>query len=176
VRRLAIDSATLEASRRTDVAPPAAASDRAGVRIPPPVIYVVGFLLGVALEAAFPISGLPSTLALVAGLIGVAFWLALDGSAMMLFLRARTSMVPMKPTTALVTSGPYRVTRNPMYVGMAFLYAGLALAFGVIWSLALLPVVVVVVDRLVIAREERYLESKFGEAYREYRKRVRRWL
>ena len=85
-------------------------------------------------------------------------------------------MVPMKPTTALVTSGPYRVTRNPMYVGMAFLYAGLALSLGVIWALALLPAVLLMVDRLVIAREERYLEAKFGEEYRDYKRRVRRWL
>jgi protein-S-isoprenylcysteine O-methyltransferase Ste14 len=151
-------------------------ADRAGVRIPPPVIYIAGFLGGIALEAAFPIAGLPSTVALVAGFVGVAIWLALDGSAMLLFLRAKTSMVPMKPTAALVTSGPYRVTRNPMYLGMAFLYVGLALLLGEIWSLAFLPVVLFVVDRQVIAREERYLEAKFGEAYREYKSRVRRWL
>jgi protein-S-isoprenylcysteine O-methyltransferase Ste14 len=150
--------------------------DRAGVWIPPPVIYIAGFLGGVALEAAFPIAGLSLTLALVAGFVGVAIWLALDGSAMLLFRRARTSMVPIKPTTAVVTSGPYRITRNPMYLGMAFLYVGLALLLGVIWSLALLPVVLFVVDRHVIAREERYLEAKFGEEYREYKKRVRRWL
>lgn len=150
--------------------------DRAGVRIPPPVIYIAGFLGGVALEIAFPVSGLPLALALVAGLIGVAIWLSLDGSAMLLFQRAGTGIVPMKPTTALVTSGPYRITRNPMYVGMAFLYVALALALGVIWSLAFLPLVLLIVDRQVIVREERYLEAKFGEQYREYKRRVRRWL
>jgi len=147
-----------------------------GVRIPPPLIYVAGFLLGVALELAVPIDALPLALALAAGLIGFAIWLALDGAAMMHFSRARTSIVPMKPSTALVTTGPYRITRNPMYVGMAALYAGLALALGVIWALAFLPLVLFAVDRLVIAREEPYLEARFGEDYREYKLRVRRWV
>ncbi len=95
---------------------------------------------------------------------------------MVSFRRAGTSMVPMNPTTALVTSGPYRLTRNPMYLGMAFLYVAFAFALGVIWALAFLPAVVVIVDRFVIAREEPYLERKFGQAYRDYKVRVRRWL
>ena len=150
--------------------------DRSDVRIPPPLVYVAGFLVGVALESAFPIDALPLALALLAGLIGGGLWLALDGLAMLRFRRAGTSMVPMRPTTALVTSGPYHFTRNPMYVGMGFLYAGLALSLGVIWALPLLPLVLLAIDRLVIAREERYLEGKFGEEYRDYKRRVRRWL
>jgi protein-S-isoprenylcysteine O-methyltransferase Ste14 len=66
------------------------------------------------------------------------------------------------------------VTRNPMYVGMAFLYV--AFAFGVMWALAFLPAVLLIVDRFVIAREEPYLEAKFGRAYRDYKARARRWL
>jgi protein-S-isoprenylcysteine O-methyltransferase Ste14 len=166
----------LEASKGIQTAREVSPPDVSGVRVPPPVIYVVGFLVGGALELAFPVGALPFAVALLAGLVGGGLWLALDGSAMLRFRRARTSMVPMKPTTALVTSGPYRVTRNPMYVGMAFLYAGLALSLGVIWALALLPAVLLMVDRLVIAREERYLEAKFGEEYRDYKRRVRRWL
>jgi protein-S-isoprenylcysteine O-methyltransferase Ste14 len=132
--------------------------------------------MGVALEVAVPIAALPLALALAAALIGAAIWLALDGWAMLRFQRAGTSMVPMRPTTALVTSGPYQVSRNPMYLGMAVLYVALALSLGVIWSLAFLPLVVFIVDRQVIAREELYLETKFGEDYREYKRRVRRWL
>jgi len=150
--------------------------DSSGVRIPPPLIYIAGFLAGVALEIAFPVGGLPLALALAGALIGFAIWLVLDGAAMLHFRRARTSMVPMKPSTALVTSGPYRFTRNPMYVGMAALYVALALALGVIWALALLPFVILAVDRLVIAKEEPYLEVKFGEDYREYKRDVRRWI
>jgi protein-S-isoprenylcysteine O-methyltransferase Ste14 len=166
----------LEASGGIDRSGAVSDGETAGIAIPPPLIYVAGFLLGVALELAFPISGLPPALAALAAFAGVALWLALDGSAMMLFRRARTSMAQMEPATALVTSGPYRITRNPMYLGMAFLYAGLALSLGMIWSLALLPLVLVVVDRLLITREERYLEARFGERYRDYRRRVRRWL
>lgn len=167
---------SLEASQRADSAHGLGGVDRSGVRIPPPLLYVAGFLGGVGLELAVPIGALPLALALLSGLIGFGSWLALDGPAMILFRRAGTSMVPMRPTTVLVTSGPYRVTRNPMYVGMAALYLGLALALGVIWALALLPVVLLAVDRLVIVREERYLDTKFGEAYRDYKSRVRRWL
>lgn len=152
------------------------ASDTSGVRFPPPLLYVAGFLAGIALELAFPVDSLPLAIALAAGGLGIGAWLALDGSAMSRFKQAGTSMVPMRPSTALVTSGPYRFTRNPMYVGMAFLYAGLAVATGVIWALAALPLVLVAVDRLVIAREEPYLEAMFGDEYRAYKRRVRRWL
>lgn len=144
--------------------------------VPPPLIYVAGFLVGVALELAFPIGPLPPAVAVLAAIVGAALWLALDATAMRLFVRAGTSIPPMKPSTALVTSGPYALSRNPMYLGMAFLYAGLALALGVIWALAMLPVVLVAVDRLVIAREERYLEARFGSDYLGYKGRVRRWI
>jgi protein-S-isoprenylcysteine O-methyltransferase Ste14 len=150
--------------------------DRSGVNFPPPLIYIAGFMVGVALEVAFPIGSLPLPLALAAAFIGFAIWLALDGAAMLHFRKARTSMIPMKPSTTLVTSGPYGLTRNPMYVGMAVLYVALALALGVIWALAVVPLVILAVDRLVIAREEPYLERKFGDQYREYKSRVRRWL
>jgi protein-S-isoprenylcysteine O-methyltransferase Ste14 len=151
-------------------------SDTSGIRVPPPLYYVAAFLAGVALELIFPTSWPPLGVRLAAALFAGAAWLALDGAAMVSFRRAGTSMVPMNPTTALVTSGPYRVTRNPMYVGMAFLYVALAFAFGVIWALAFLPAVIVMIDRFVIAREEPYLERKFGQAYRDYKARVRRWL
>jgi protein-S-isoprenylcysteine O-methyltransferase Ste14 len=151
-------------------------SDTAGIRVPPPVYYIVGFLAGVALELIFPTSSPPLGVRLAVALIAGGAWLALDGAAMVFFRRAGTSMAPINPTTALVTSGPYRFTRNPMYVGMAFLYVALAFAFGVIWALVFLPAVIVAIDRLVIAREEPYLERKFGQAYRDYKTRARRWL
>ena len=80
------------------------------------------------------------------------------------------------PTTALVTSGPYRVGRNPQYVGIALLHIAFAFALGIMWALALLPVLLVFLDRFVIPREEVYLERKFGQADRDYEARVRRWL
>jgi protein-S-isoprenylcysteine O-methyltransferase Ste14 len=102
--------------------PTALKSDTSGIRVPPPVYYIAAFLLGVALELIFPTSWPPFGVRLAVALVAGGAWLALDGAAMVFFRRAGTSMVPMNPTTALVTSGPYHVTRNPMYVGMAFFY------------------------------------------------------
>jgi protein-S-isoprenylcysteine O-methyltransferase Ste14 len=150
--------------------------DTAGISVPPPAYYVAAFLVGVALELIFPTSWPSTGVRVAAAVIGGGAWLALDGAATVIFRRAGTSMIPMKPTTALVTSGPYRFTRNPMYVGMAFLYVALAFAFGVMWALVFLPAVIVCIDRLVIAREEPYLDRKFGQSYRDYKTRVRRWL
>lgn len=147
-----------------------------GVRFPPPLLYLGGFGVGLLLEAAWPVGDMPGWLAVACGVAGLLGFVALDGAAMARFIRAETSPIPSKPTTALVVSGPYRFTRNPMYLGMAALYAGLALAFDVIWALALLPIVLLVVDRVVIPPEERYMESHFGEEYAAYRRRVRRWL
>jgi protein-S-isoprenylcysteine O-methyltransferase Ste14 len=84
--------------------------------------------------------------------------------------------VTIKPSTALVLGGPYRLTRNPMYVGLLCVYIALALWFGLVWTLILVPLVMVAVQRLAIAKEERYLEQKFGDAYRQYRANVRRWV
>lgn len=151
-------------------------TDHAGVRVPPPLIYVAGFLVGLGAEQVAGTPSLPLPMAIGAGVLGGALEALLDGGAMRRFLRQDTPMEPWKPASALVTTGPYRFTRNPMYLGMACLYTGLALAFGLLWSLALLPVVLVLVDRLVIAREERYLERRFGDSYRDYRTRVRRWV
>jgi protein-S-isoprenylcysteine O-methyltransferase Ste14 len=75
-----------------------------------------------------------------------------------------------------VTDGPYRLTRNPGYLGMTLLYAGIAIAADAVWALAPLPVAIAVIDRGVIAREERYLERTFGAPYTEYKRRVRRWI
>jgi len=151
-------------------------TDTSGVRVPPPAYYLAGLLAGVALELAFPIDGAPLWAVLPVALICGGLWLALDGGAMLHFRRAGTSMVPLNPSTALVISGPYRFTRNPMYLGLAFLYVGLAFALGVIWALVLLPLVIAAVDQLVIAREEAYLVRKFGQPYCDYMARVRRWL
>ncbi len=153
--------------------------DHAGVVIPPPLLYAVPFVLGLLLQRAAPIplavAEWRPVLRTVGGLVAAA-GLLLDVWAVVTFHRASTSPLPFRPTTAIVATGPYRFTRNPMYLGTCFLYIAFAFAFGVICALALLPAVVVIVDRLVIAREEPYLERKFGPAYRDYRARVRRWL
>ena len=135
----------------------------------------MAFLLGLAIETFVPLQGPPSPVRLFGGALGAALWLALDGQAMLHFQRAGTGIAPTRPTTTLVSEGPYRISRNPMYLGMASLYAGLAVAFGVIWALILLLFLVLTIERLVVVREERVLEASFGEEYIEYKRRVRRW-
>jgi protein-S-isoprenylcysteine O-methyltransferase Ste14 len=152
------------------------APDRSGVRVPPPLYFLAGLLVGGGLEILLPIDGASDAVRVAACVTGVGLWLALDGAAMLRFRRARTSMNPFNPTTAVVTSGPYRFTRNPMYLGMAFLYVGLAVGFDLIWALILLPFVIAAVDQLVIAKEEAYLVRMFGQPYCDYMSRVRRWF
>lgn len=150
--------------------------DTTEIRVFAFLYYVAGFFLGVGLEALFPTDWPSDSLRLVATLVATVAWLALDVWAIALFGAAGTSIWPFEASTALVTDGPYRLTRNPQYVGIAFFYLAFAFGFGVTWALAVLPAVLVLVDRLIVAREEPYLERRFGAAYLEYKARVRRWL
>ena len=151
-------------------------ADHAGVRVPPPLIYVVLFGLGLLLHQLVPVTFLPIFPARVAALIFLGCGLILDIWSVGLFRRAHTNVMPVQPTTALVIAGPYRLTRNPIYLGFLCAYIGAALWFGVVWALVLVPLVVLTVQRLAISKEERYLEQKFGDAYRQYRAHVRRWI
>ena len=151
-------------------------ADHAGVKIPPPLFYVGIFAVGWLVQRVFPLPGLPAPLSRVGGATFVAAGTLLCLWSIGLFWRARTSLVPIKPGTALVIAGPYRFTRNPMYLGLLLVYVGMALWMNILWGLILLPVVVAVVQRLVIQKEERYLERKFGAEFLHYKTRVRRWL
>ena len=155
--------------------------DSAGVRFPPPLLFVAGFLAGLALDRwvyDFPLAGASAIRPMLATLgwffAGTAF--ALVGWAFATFLRARTAIIPHRPASQLVRAGPYRYTRNPMYVSLVLLYTGLALVFDTAWPLVVLPFVVTALHVLVIAREEAYLARAFGGAYVEYTREVRRWL
>jgi protein-S-isoprenylcysteine O-methyltransferase Ste14 len=158
----------------TDAAP----IPHAGVHFPPPLLYVAGLAAGWGLDRwrALPMTPDASAAREVAGLVGLLIWLALFLSALATFRRARTTLIPNHPAAALVTRGPYRITRNPMYVSLVALYLGVTLLMNSWWPLLFLPVVVILIDRMVIAREERYLASAFPIEYAAYRKRVRRWL
>ena len=153
-----------------------ATEDTSGVRFPPPLIYVGGFVIGYLLDRAVPLTLTSWPLGEPLGWALVAVGGALMGSAVMTFRRAGTSLNPAKPTTRVVVHGPYRFTRNPMYVGWVIVYLGCVLLTNTVWPLVSLPVVLVLISRAVIAKEERYLEAKFGDAYRAYKARVRRWL
>jgi len=150
--------------------------DHAGVRLPPPLLYIVIFGLGWLLQQFAPLS-LPVNLPVrVAAILFVAVGVLLIVWANVLFQRNHTSMVPVRPTNTLVIRGPYRLTRNPMYLGLLCIYIGAALWFGTAWALILTPLVVLAVHFQAIAKEERYLGQKFGDSYRQYRTQVRRWI
>jgi protein-S-isoprenylcysteine O-methyltransferase Ste14 len=150
--------------------------DTAGVVAPPPLIYVAGLALGFGLEALLPGASLPGLVRWGLGAVLLLAGLALLASFNTAFTRKGTAVEPWKPTTAIVTTGPYRVTRNPAYLGMALVYVGIALLAEALWVLLPLPIVLAVIDRAVIAREERYLERKFGREYLDYKATVRRWI
>jgi protein-S-isoprenylcysteine O-methyltransferase Ste14 len=147
-----------------------------GVGVNPPLVYAGALAAGLVIHRARPVGILPSRAARVAGaaLIGLSLSTALTAFAAL--RRAGTSPRPDRPTTALVTSGPYRYTRNPIYLSMAGLFAGVAILANALAPCLLLPLVVLVIDRKMVVREERYLERLFGEEYRSYLARVPRWL
>ena len=150
--------------------------DTAGVVAPPPLIYLAGLAVGFGLEALLPGGSLPGVLRFVVGGVALLGGIALQTAFIAAFNRKGTAVEPWKPTTAIVTTGPYRITRNPAYLGMALIFVGIALLADAPWVLAALPVTLAVIDRGVIAREERYLEDKFGREYLDYKTTVRRWI
>ena len=150
--------------------------DHPNVKIPPPLIYMAGFVLGWWFGRACLVVMLPKTPRYILAVLCLAPWAVLGAWSVDWFRRARTAFLPIRPATTLVVDGPYRITRNPMYLALTFLYAGLAFCFNVFWALALLPFVLVSLHYFVIVQEEDYLESKFGDEYRQYKARVRRWL
>ena len=147
----------------------------AGVIAPPPVLYAVPLAIGLLLQRWHPIPILTPPIATFLGIVCVG--LGFVGlPAVLAFRRAQTSPKPWVPSTALVTTGPYRFTRNPMYLGFTLLYLGAALWTNAAWPLLFLPIVLVVMHYGVIVREEAYMARTFGEDYQRYRQRVRRWL
>ncbi|MDQ3910644.1 MAG: isoprenylcysteine carboxylmethyltransferase family protein [Actinomycetota bacterium] len=150
--------------------------DNAGVVAPPPLIYAGPLLLGLLLNRKFEVPFLPRGVARILG------WSLLAGGALLVswfartMRRADTPMDPREPVSRLVTAGPFRYTRNPAYLGLTMMYAGLSSLANALPSILLLPAVLLVMQRGVIEREERYLEGKFDEEYLLYKARVRRWI
>jgi protein-S-isoprenylcysteine O-methyltransferase Ste14 len=150
--------------------------DNPGVRVPPPVFVLAAILLGAGIDRLVPLRFLPESLAPWTGGTLVVLAVALAGLGMREFRKARTAIRPDQPAAALVTSGPYRRTRNPMYIALSILLVGIGAWMNSAWVLALLVPVLALIHFGVIPREERYLARRFGQAYLDYRARVRRWL
>jgi protein-S-isoprenylcysteine O-methyltransferase Ste14 len=155
------------------------AQTRHGARVifvPPPMFYAAGLAGGMAINAGIPLplGGRPATT--VAGAVLAVAGMALALSGVLAVARHHTTIVPHRPVAVLLTDGVYRLSRNPMYTGLAVVYSGLTLLFGSWWPLALGVPVLIAVRQLVIRPEERYLTQRFGSAYTNYQSRVRRWL
>jgi protein-S-isoprenylcysteine O-methyltransferase Ste14 len=154
--------------------------DSPRVFVIPPLIFLACFGLGGLADRLRPwplVSGFELLdVVRLAGLALLALGVSLDLWSLGLFRRAGTSAVPFQPASARVEVGPYRFTRNPMYLGMTLSLAGVGLALDRGWILLAAPLAAAIIDRYAIAREERYLERRFGDDYLAYKRRVRRWL
>jgi len=155
-------------------------NDAAAVRIPPPVIPLLMVLLGVGLNWVWPVDlgfALPSPQRYwLGGVIVSSAFLGLGLWSVLLFRRGGQSENPWKPTPHIEERGPFRLTRNPMYLQMVLVCLGLAIILMNWWVLVLTPVCGWLLQQFAILPEEAYLERKFGEAYLAYKSRVRRWL
>jgi protein-S-isoprenylcysteine O-methyltransferase Ste14 len=142
----------------------------------PPVYFLVALGAMALLHYAVPVLPLIVRPYRFAGIVFIAAGLALAAWGALLFRRAGTGILPFSPATALVTRGPYRFTRNPMYLGMAVVLLGAAILLGSLTPFIVIPAFMAVIADRFIAREEAMLESAFGAPYLEYKAKVRRWL
>jgi protein-S-isoprenylcysteine O-methyltransferase Ste14 len=151
-------------------------TDHAEVIVNPFVIYLGLAAAAILLQRVLPLSFFPALSAHVLGAFLIAINFGFGLPALRVMLQANTSPNPGRPSTALVLSGSYGFTRNPMYLGLTLLFAGLLTFFQVSWGLLLVPLLVWLVSAWVIIPEETYLENKFGEEYLHYKSKVRRWI
>lgn len=152
-------------------------SDTANVLIRPPLAWLLALVIGLLLDWLFPAKFVPA--AWPAGLIGVLLFvsgIALGVFGVVTFRKAGTEVPTNRPSTTVVANGPYRWTRNPIYVGMLLGQAGFAVGFNSLWLVLTWAIFFLVLRFGVVAREEAYLERKFGAPYLQYKGKVRRWL
>lgn len=142
----------------------------------PPVIFAIAFVMGYVTDLAFPVElGFPE-IRTIAGTALIAASVALVAWAVSRFIRAKTHVDVRQPAKTIVTDGPYRLSRNPMYLAASLLYVGIAVILSMPLTVVFLIPCLITLHYGVIAREEQYLEAKFGDTYRDYKSRVRRWI
>jgi protein-S-isoprenylcysteine O-methyltransferase Ste14 len=150
----------------------------AQVRFPPPLVFLFGILLGLVFDSVVMPAPVPvrRAVSVTGGLLLLAAGLSLIASARALFVRTGQSPIPWKPTPSLIGQGPYRYTRNPMYVGITLVEVGFGVAVNNLWIAVFAVPALVIVHFMAVIPEERYLTEKFGEPYRRYLAEVRRYL
>ncbi len=154
-------------------------ADNPGIYVPPPLLYVAVFLVAIFLQSLMPVNHAVFQNSWIkilgAVLIAIAVFYFAFRSLRQFFLTKNT-VITHRAANSLQTTGIYAITRNPMYTGLAITYLGVTCYFGNWWNVILFPVLILLVQELIIKREEKYLERRFGDIYLEYKKRVRRWL
>jgi len=156
-----------------------APKDVSGVRSPPPFYYLIGLVIGFFIHWRLPVFLVVVQHRWITDALGILMMLlaaVLLAWAVASLRHVGASPNPHVPTNALATRGAYQFTRNPIYLAFALICAGFSLLMNLLWPLLSVPVVLVIVDRIVIRKEERYLEARFGELYRQYKSHVRRWI
>ncbi len=156
--------------------PDSANTDQSNAIVIPPFLYAGFFILGLVLDYFFARPLLPDLVQYVVGGVMAAAALALIVAVVPRFRRAETTFSVHGSSSAIVTGGPYRFSRNPAYLSLTLLYLGLAVLLDSVWVAVLVIPVLIIMNIGVISREERYLEGKFGEEYLSYKRSVRRWI
>lgn len=149
-----------------------------GVYIPPPLLYVLIFIAAIFIQKKIPIDSeiFNTTMIKIAGSVFLIIALFFLIRSLRQFFLTKNTVILIKPATSLQTSGIYAITRNPMYVGLAFVYLGITCFIGNWWNIIFFPLLILIVQEYVIKREEKYLEAEFGKQYIDYKSKVRRWL
>ena len=144
--------------------------------IAPPLLFVLPIVASIPVEWFSPTSFAQGPVRWICGGFFLALGVALNISGFVTQRRAGTDPIPFNPTTRIVTHGLYRFTRNPMYIGFALWTFGIAILADSMWMLSAVPIGLILTDLLIVRREERYLERKFGGEYVSYKNKVRRWI
>jgi len=156
-------------------------SEDSGPQLPiaPPLVPLTALILAIVLDwlpLRFMAGPVGFNLQVIAGVVLLLVGIWLDTSAVRLFFREGTNPMPTQPALKVVTTGPYRFTRNPMYLGMVAILLGLSLIFSLEWGVIFTPIVWIIMDRVIVLREEAYLNRKFGPHYQALLTQTRRWL
>lgn len=152
--------------------------DHPGIYIPPPLIFAAIFLIAFLIQKVIIINNSffqkDGTKMLGIIFFLVALYLLVRG--VWKFIATGNTLITMQPASSLQSEGIYKFTRNPMYLGLIFLYLALTCAIGNWWHIIFLPILILIIEKYVIKREEKYLERRFGQSYLDYKKQVRRWV
>lgn len=144
--------------------------------VPPPMLFALPLVLSIQLDRLQPVALVPGMYGTVLGIVILSLALIFIPTAPILFAIHKTTIVPHRTARTLIERGPYRISRNPMYVGLVLVYLGVTFLLDSAWPLLLLPLPVLMMQLKTIPYEEAALEKAFGDVYRDYARRVRRWI